>query len=293
MTDAAATEAPTQPKPILGVAQIMTDVLAVFFKRLPKVLLLSLPGGIVFGALFYLGFIEFAGLWDSNFGRGPFFISMLVPFLIFATCFGSALGSVAAPMAAALSQFNSRRTITLRTCFATLWRKPIVAMIAGTLVITMTLVPMMLLTFAGSGRTGLFLALVSLALGAYMLGVWGMALPSISKDNKGLSALGRSKRLGLGYRWPIAGTCFLLFFTSVLFGGAIGAVLALGFGLVAFELLDINVSNEMTEILFFINFCFGQTIALALLCLGLAAVRERMVEIKEPPDIADMVDVFD
>jgi hypothetical protein len=294
VTEAAAIETPTQPKPILGVAQIMTDVLAVFFKRLPKVLLLALPGGIVFGGLFYLAFIEFVLLWDGGFGRGgSLFLDLLIPFFLFATCFGSALGIVAAPLAAAMSEFNLHRTVTLRKCFAALRRNPIAAILLGTFVIAMTLVPLLLLSFAGSGRSGLFLGLVALAVGAYMLGLWGIALPSISKDKLGLSALGRSKRLGGEYRWPIAGTCFLLFFTSVLFGGAVGALLAAGFGLMVYEVLDLNVSNDLLDTLMFFNFCIGQTIAITLLGLGLASVRERLVEIKEPPDIANMIHVFD
>lgn len=288
-----AQQVPEQPKPILGTGQLYTDVLAVFVRRFPKIMLVSLPSAIGLGIALYGWYQAMEGPFEVLFRGSSILLGMMSAFGLFAVAFGVGLGLAAGPLAAAFHEYHVHGRVTVQACLARLKVKPLIAILCAALVTLGTLVPMWMLALADSARMGAFLGALSLAVGMYALGLWGMAVPMISTERIGLRALKRALGLGKGYRWQIAGTCFLLFFTAILIGGAVGAGAGFGFSLIADELFDIRVTGDLEDVLIFLNFCFSLTLMSSILALGLAAIRERMVEIKEPPDIADMVDVFD
>ena len=291
---AAASEA---PRPRLGPGLIFTKVLAIFFKRLPKILLLCLPAAAAMGGMFWVG-IE----WLNRGGSGPLALLpewLWNPFTIFSIAIGLGMGLAAAPLSAAFHSYQKKGRVPLGACLKALKSKPLVALVIGVIVTGATLLPFAALSWATSARLGLFIGSVALVIGMYALGLWGLALPAISRDQLGFRGFRRSMSLSQGYRWPIAGTCFVLFFTAILAGGLVGAgVMMLG-RIILIELLDINgfglfgPGADIFELLAFLDFCLSFTIIVAIIVLGLAAIRARMAEIKEPPDIEDMVDIFD
>ena len=297
MSEASPAAQSEMPKLRLGLGVIVTKALAVFVLRLPKVLLLSLPASIALGLLFYAA-IEWL---QSSFIRHALLLPwwMLNPFTIFSVGLGLASGLMAGPLSAAFQAFDKTGVLPLGSSFRSLKAKPFVAMIVGIIVVGATLLPFAMLSWATSARLGLFIGCVALAVGMYGMALWGLALPAISRDGMGFRALRRSMELSKGYRWRIAGTCFVLFFMALLAGGVIGAGLVLLGRIIMFELLglphfiEIFGSMDLLAVLIFLDFCLGFTIIIAVNMLGLAAIRARMVEIKEAPDIEDMIDIFD
>ena len=290
-------ESALTPVPILGTGQIITNVLALFIKRFPKILILCLPAGLALGLVFYLGI-----RWiDSGFIGAPSFIPwwLMNPFTVFSAAIGLAMGLSAGPLAEAYHRYYTTRRVPLGACMKAIIRRPLAALIMGVIVAGATLLPFAALSWATSARLGLFVGSVALVIGMYVLGFWGLALPAISRDRMGFGGFGRSKNLSKDYRWRIAGTCFVLFFAALLAGGLVGAGLVLLGQLILAELLGIQglgffgTNTDLFEVLMLIDFCLSFTIIVALIVLGLAAIRARMVEIKEPPDIEDMVAVFD
>ena len=286
------TPRPDTPKPVLGTGQIYTDVLGVFVQRFPKILLLSMPAAVAMGLIFYAG-IELLDGPLSRLWRYSAWLAVLAPMAMFALALGTGLGLASGPLSAALHEFKLHRKVPIGRCIARFAVRPVAAVICSVMAVGTTLMPLWLLAAADSVRVGLILGGCALAIGMYGLGFWGLAAPSVAIERLGLSALGRSRRLGEGYRWRIAGTCFLLFVTAVLVGGAVTVGLGFLFAFVFDEVLGMRFGHRTDDALLFLDFCLGQTLVVAVMGLGLAAIRARMVEIKEPPDIADMIEVFD
>lgn len=283
---------PVPERPVLGVGQIMADVLVLFFRRLPKIMLLALPGGLGIAGVLY-GTFAMEDYWSGLFATSDFRPGFIAGIAAVAIALGTGLGLAAGPLTTAFHSYQLRRQVPLGSCARTLTRRPIAAVMCGVMVTLATLAPLALSVYASTAWVGFFLAMVLISAGMYAMGRWGLSLPAISMDRMGLSALGRASRLGEGYRWSIAGTCFLLWFTSFLLGGMLSAGLALLVGATLELVIDVNLDPDVEGALVFIDAVLGLTAATALLALGFAAIRARMVEIKEPPDIAEMVEVFD
>ncbi|MEM7742742.1 MAG: hypothetical protein AAF409_03440 [Pseudomonadota bacterium] len=287
MTGAAPSE-----RPILGVGQIMSDVLTLFFLRLPKLLLLGLPGAIGIGGVLY-GTVAMEDQWSQLGFLADANVAFAAGFLAFAVALGLGLGLTAGPLTAAFDTYHRHGHVPLFPCVRTLLHRPVQAAVCGIVVTLATLAPLVLVFLATTPRVGFFATIVLIAIGMYSLGRWGMSLPAVSIDRIGVRALGRAVRLGQGYRWRIAGTCFLLWFTAVLLGGFLSGGLGLGVGAMLEFAYDVDLGNQVEEILLFSNAVLGLSVMTVLLALGLAAIRARMVEIKEPPDIGEMIGVFD
>ena len=284
------------PPQVFGIGTVIANVFAIFIKRLPKVLFLSLPAAALMGFVFYLGIIWIDDLGGELVGLPDWLVN---PFTIFSVAIGFGLGLSAGPLAAAYDSYQRTGTVPVRRCLARVIARPMVALVIGVLVAGAVILPLTTLIWAATPRIGLVIFCGALLVGMYALGLWGLALPAIAMDRIGFSGLKRSFRLSQGYRWPIACTCFVLFFASLLIGGLIGAGLLMAGRLILVEMLDLSgfgmfgPNSDLFEMLLFLDFCFAYMIIVALITLGLAAIRARMVEIKEPPDIGDMVDVFD
>ena len=284
--------APTQAAPetrreALGVAEILTSVLAIFFKRLPKILLLALPSGLAMAGLFYLGFAVLESVW----GRWSY--DILIPFVLVAITFGTGLGLASGPLTEGLRIYERNGELPFWICLGRIWRQLVPSIVCGIVTALFTLVPLWLISLASSGRVGLFIAVVAIALGMYGCALWGLSVSSSSQERIGVAALRRGQRLSQGYRWQVAGTCFLIFFTAILISGLVGAGLALIARLLISEITFFGEFVSLWEALAFIDLCLAAMILIALIALGLAAIRTRLIEIKEPPDIEDMVAVFD
>ncbi len=287
MTGAAPSE-----RPVLGIGQIMSDVLTLFFLRLPKLLLLGLPGALGIGGVLY-GTVAMADQWSQLRLLTDAKVALAAGFLAFAVALGLGLGLTAGPLTAAYDIYHRHGRVPLVPCARTVFRRPVQAAVCGIVVTLATLAPLALVFLASTPRVGFFATIVLIAIGMYSLGRWGMSLPAVSMDRIGVRALRRAVRLGQGYRWRIAGTCFLLWFTALLFGGLLSGGLGLGVGAFLEFAVNVDLGNQVEEILLFANAVLGLSVMTVLLALGLAAIRARMVEIKEPPDIGDMIGVFD
>ena len=285
------------PRQVFGIGTVIANVFAIFVKRYPKVMFLSLPGTVLMGLVFYAGII-----WVDDVGQGVFsgLPRWLVnPFTIFSVGIGCALGLSAGPLASAYDSYQRRGTVPVGHSLARVLARPAVALAVGILVAAAVILPLTTLIWAATPRIGLVIFCGALLVGMYALGLWGLALPAISMERIGFRGLKRSFRLSQGYRWPIACTCFVLFFAALLIGGLIGAGLIMLCRLILLDWLELSgfgffgPNSDLFEILLFLDFCFAYANIVVLMMLGLAAIRARMVEIKEPPDIGDMVDVFD
>lgn len=281
-------DVPETPRPALEVATLMTIVLGIMVKRIPKILLLALPAGLAMGGLLYLGFSVLESWWIR------FRLDILMGFAVIAVSLGTGLALMGGPMAQALDEYERKGTLSLRPAFARLFTRLIPALCCAILTAAMTLVPLWLVAEIGGGRVGLFLGAVAIAAGMYGTAFWGLSVPIIPIERLGLRALGRSRALGEGYRWPIAGTCFMFVFTAVLLSGLIGAGLAMIARLIMFEWLNLSSTNyDLIGALAFVDLCIVLMLMISMVSLGLAAIRRRLIAIKEPPDIEDMIAVFD
>lgn len=278
---------PAARRQALRIAQIVTSVLAIFFKRLPKILLLALPSGLAMAGLFYLAFVVLEEVW------GQWDYDILIPFTMVAITFGTGLGLVGGPMAEALRFYERDNRVPFWICLARVWRRLVPAIVCGIVTAVFTLMPLWVISFAESGRVGLFIAAIAIALGMYGCALWGISVPSTSQERIGLSALRRGQGLSKDYRWQVAGTCFLIFFTALLISGLIGAGIVLLARLALGEITFFGNAVDLWEVLAFFVLSLDSMILIALIALTLAAIRTRLIEIKEPPDIEDMIAVFD
>lgn len=294
MTEASVPDAPAAaaPKPVLGIGQIISDVLVLLVRRLPKVLCLALPGAGLSAGFLYLVFETL----DANAAlRSGFSVQIAIalsPVLIACTL-GLGLGLGAAPLAAGWSSWSRSRTLPLGPSLWQIRRKPVHAALAGLIVCVLAALPLCGALLLTNGFLGGFLTLCAMLVGTLALGIWGPALPAISMDNLGLGALRRSAELTRDYRMATAGTCALMFLTASLLGGLMAAGLALAFALIFEFWLEMSLPSVLEQVLVIGDALISSACMIGTFGLGLAAIRARLVEIKEPPDIADMVDVFD
>lgn len=280
-------EETTALKPALGVGRLFGLVTVLFVTRLPKILLLALPGGLATGGLLYLGIYIGEDYW-RDFG-----VEILLSFLVIAISIGSGLALTAGPMAKAFSSYQRHGRVPVLTCLAKVSRRILPALICAILTAILTMIPIWILVQMSGGRFGAFLATCAVATGMYAIAVFGLSIPAIPVERLGLSALGRSRTLGQGYRWPIAGTCFMFFVTALLIASGIVAGLAFLSRVIMVNWLGLaNTFTTVTSIAF-VSICVAMMFCTSLIALGLAAIRERLIEIKEPPDIGDMIEVFD
>lgn len=281
------------PRVALGVGNIVATSLAIFLKRLHIVAILMLPALASVTVLFYVFTNELWSTMRDTIGFSRSTAEPIVAFITATLAIGVATGLAAGPLSKAVSAYLAARPIPIGASFGALRINPLHSILVGILVTAGTLVLMLSLTLAPGVRVGLLLAAGCLAVGMYALARWGLALPIIPLERMGLRAIRRSEWLSADYRWPLTGTFFLLFVIAILFGGLTAAGLIMAGRLIAIDGLGIAFNNRLEEIFILIDFSLGTTISIAVMTIGAAVMHARLIEIKEPLDIEDMVDVFE
>jgi hypothetical protein len=277
----------------LGVGSIVATSTGMFFKRLHIVALLALPAMIAVTGLMYVFTYELWTLLRDATGLSRSTSEPIVAYITATCAIGVATGLSAGPLASAATAYVAAKPISPGASFARIGIKPLQAIATGMLVTAGTLALMLLLALAPNVRLGILMACGCLALGMYALARWGLALPVIPLERMGMRALRRSEWLSADYRWPLTGTFFLLFVIAVLFGGLAAAGLMMLARLITIDALAINFSNSLEEVFILMDVSFGTTIAISVMTIGAAVMRIRLIEIKEPLDIEDMIDVFE
>lgn len=277
-------------RPVFGTGQIVAGVLELFVRRMPKIALLTLPGILAAAGvtMIYAEFID--ALVEVWIGGG--ILGNLVPPLLLGALAGVAIGLPSGAMVAAWRGYARHRRIDLEECFRVMRIGTGRTILAAVLIGMAVLVPWALLTLATVPQVGIFLGAAALATGMYALALWGVGVPTIPAEGLGLgAALRRGRALGDGYRWQIAGAAFLLLCSGVLLSLVLGTLVALGaYGLDAVFGIRASLRGEVAAA---IGTGLISIPLVAIMPLGLAAIRARLIELKEPPDIADMAEVFD
>ncbi|MEM0989458.1 MAG: hypothetical protein AAGK00_11295 [Pseudomonadota bacterium] len=283
---------PRQQRQSLGLAEIMSDVLVLYLTRFPKMLLLSVPSALAMAGIFWAFFFSYDGWLPALDRQSPFFAAFVVIFGLSLTL-GTGLSLAAGPMSMAFRTYRLERRVPLQSCPAQIYRRPVQAAICAIAVTFATMLPLSGLAFIQGSLMALIYGLFAVGIGMYAVGRWGAAVPAVTAEGIGISALGRANRLSQDYRWASAAAAFVLWFTAQLMGGGLAALLNAGVSAFWHLVLDRRMYSQISETLFFITFVVGITLIANLLALGLAALRERLVQIKDPPDVTEFLDVFD
>jgi hypothetical protein len=185
------------------------------------------------------------------------------------------------------------RKTPIGKCFWLMFRRLGITLAIGILLATMVVFLIFLNAILPGRMTGVLTVLLSVGLGMYPLARWGPALVTAPLERQGFSALQRSDWLSAGYRWQGAGTIGLALMIGVIFGGAFIAGVILVGGYLLNELLDARMGNSLEEVLVFLDGALGLCITIAIVTLTVVVLRLRLIEIKEPPDLEEMIDVFE
>lgn len=132
---------------------------------------------------------------------------------------------------------------------------------------------------------GLFLAVIP---GIWVLGVFAMFVPALVIEKAGFGALGRSRRLTKGYRWPIIGLFILMWIIIMIIQTIISFPLlfAVGFNPIA------NFGAPMQGIAAILITALTGAVTYSLLAISNALAYARLREIKEGVNTTDLVEVF-
>lgn len=137
----------------------------------------------------------------------------------------------------------------------------------------------------GSGAAVLLLIIPSFALVLYVYGIWIAVAPAVVIENAGIGGLARSFRLTSGYRWPIAGTLFLLMVIAMLPVFLFSAIL--GFALAE---AAIGIAQVTITIAIFQAIVYG--LIMSFFGIATALIYARLREIKEGTSVEQLADVF-
>lgn len=284
----------TSPSPALAPGEIFGETLALFFRRLHIILILSVLPSIAFGAVFYLLVIAYED-WlrqTLNIGRG--YARILLTFASIALSVGVGLGTASGPMTTAARAFRVGQPVRLGDCLHVFWRRLPARMVVGSQICAGLLMPLAIVAIGtNSARAGLIITILALGIGSYAIGRWGLSLPSLSAETMQGSATRRAVFLSQGYRWQLAGTAFLLLVMAALISGLFAVLLITGSRLFMTEVLNIRGFGTIAEWVMIAEASLGVGVMSALVAIGLALMHARMVEIKEPPDISEMIHVFE
>lgn len=280
-------------KQILGVGDIVAQTLAIFFRRLPVVLLLTIPAAAAMVGILYLSLIEFERELQEFLGVSRRLGDMLLGYLSFTVAFGTGAALASGPLAGVAEAYIQGQRTPLRACFAMMFRRLAMTLSLGVLLAAGVMFLMFVNAVLPRTFTGLLPMLMSLALSMYLLARWAPALPTAVLEGKGFDSLRRSDWLSAGYRWQGTGTLILAWVIGVIFGGAFAAGLLLGGAFVFNDVFDVGPAGRVEEVLLFLDFGIGLSIAIAIITLAVIVLRLRLIEIKEPPDIKDMITVFE
>ncbi|MEO1491750.1 MAG: hypothetical protein AAFV19_06315 [Pseudomonadota bacterium] len=292
-TEALDTPTPPRPKQILGIGDIVAKTLAIFFQRLPVVILLTLPAAASIFGILYLALSEFEREIVGMLGLSGRMGDTMLGFLTFSTALGTGAALASGPLAGVAQAFIRGTRTPVRACFLAMFRKTVLVILVGILIAAGVMFLMFMNALLPGAYVGFLSLLMSLTGGMYLLARWGLALPTISQERIGFTALKRSDWLSAEYRWQGTGTLVLSFVISVIFGGVFVAGTALAGGYLVYEVMGISIPNKLQEVLLFLDFGLGLSITIAILTLSIVVLRLRLIEIKEPPDIEDMITVFE
>ena len=281
-------------RPDFGFGTVIATTLGVFLRRFGAVFLVTAPGLVVTTMLVIAGatFEDWSGIRLSMTGV-PNALQGAVLLAALGVTAGLCAGLIGGPLARVVEDALDERGVRLGRALSATFTRTVRSILVGQLVVLGTLAPLMVIVLIGL-RPGVFVLLVLVLAGTYALGLWGMAIACVHMDRLGLGALGRSVRLGQGYRFTVAGSFFVLFLVSVLAGG----VVTVGLAILTYFLREFFPINDQTiphfrAVRILLIWTAGSSFAIPLMCIGAAVIRARLVAIKEPPDIKKVLHVFE
>ncbi|MEX0317557.1 MAG: hypothetical protein AB3N21_06385 [Ruegeria sp.] len=119
--------------------------------------------------------------------------------------------------------------------------------------------------------------------GLWLYAVFSVIVPVIVIEGVGFGAIRRSAELTKGYRWPIAGTLFLMLVCAFLLGAVFGGVAGGLAGAFAGG-LSIGMSTVLEMV--------GNALGAGIFGIAAALIYARLKEIKEGVSVSDLVEVF-
>ncbi len=280
-------------KPVLGVGDIVTKTLAIFFQRLPIVMLLAAPATVVMVGTLYLMLVEFEQTIIEIIGLPNRYSEAILAFFSFSIALGLGAALASGPLTGAAHAFVKGKKIPIGACFRLMFRKTAVKIAIGTFLAAGVIFVLFLNAVLPGAFTGFFSIIISWAASMYILARWAPALPTVALENTGFASLRRSDWLSAEYRWQGTGTLVLAFIIGTILSGVFTAGMLLAGAYIIYEVFDVRLANTVEEVLIFLDATVGLSIAVAILTLAVAVLRLRLIEIKEPPDLEDMIEVFE
>jgi len=257
MTDIAA-----QPRPPLGVGDIIGSTFSIFFGRIAYILPLALIPAFVIELMGYMivGEAQYTG--EVDFGAGPSTAgvgSLLVLNLV---------GSTLATAFVILAAYDAR-----------LGRAGNFGQYIGA--VMQSAMPLILCSLIVGLAT--FVAMLALVVpGIWLYGVWCVVVPAIVVERAGFGGLARSAELTRDYRWPCVGTLILITICMLIVVMVLVFVAGLLIGLAGVaELAGGIVANAL-----------GSGFGLGLSGVCVAQIYARLREIKEGASVEQIVEVF-
>lgn len=285
-------EANAPPRPDFGIGPVIADTLWISLRRFPTILAISLPAILVAGLVAWVE-AEFAEEIGTRYFRdAPMLVSVVAGVFAFGLPFGIATGLAGGPIARVVTDARLGRPIDFRTAFRAVATRPLTSVTAGIVIVSATFVPVALLVWLGV-LGGMLILLLALLAGCIALAHLGIAIAAMHLDGLGLAGFRRASGLGSGYRIAVGGTFFLLLVLALMVSGAAASALGFGAGLLIYEVLGADLPSDLEGILIAADVALGCFGVVAVMCVGAACIRARLVEIKEPLDIGTMVDVFE
>ncbi len=281
----------TPERAALDISGVVATTLGLFVRRGLRTALFGLPGTVLSVAVFWL----LAELFE----RVPVsYAESNVTWLLCAYVFvviglGFSIGTVGAPLVVMVSGLLDEEPCAFRAHFRPIWSRPLLlyrvscAIVAAMLTPAFVLMPMPLLNLS---PVALFLAL---ATALYALARWGSALSVAAVEVHQSECLGRSAWLTRGYRLALCGTYTMLIVIATLISAVVGAGLAILSQIVGAFLVASEVPGPLVDLLIALDVGLSVFVGLAIMIIGSAVLHARLVEIKEPPDLARVVDVFE
>ena len=253
----------------LGVGAIISETFSIFFKRIVQIVslgfIISFLSIVISGLVVGFDFVAGGAAADpadlSGFNGLGMVVMMVVNILAYAILIGAMV----------LLAYDAKLGRSART--GTYIR----AALANSM-------PIFLLTvvFTILSTIGFILLVVP---GLWVYAVFSVFVPAIVIEGAGFKALGRSRSLTQGYRWPIVGLLFMI--------GLIMMVLMIGVGLVvALPLGFVASSGTGGTIVSMILQALASGISYGLASIPVALIYARLREIKEGVSVDSMADVF-